>query len=121
MANFITARSRVKLLLTLCKVKQVIENTAKSINLQLIDGEERKFSLELENTSKLPVKWVEITCTPKEPKPAAQLTLNFGDVCQTIAPGAKMIIGGSSYVQLSPGFKQAKSVYNVDIRYKGKF
>ena len=65
--------------------------------MAFIDGEERKFTLELENTSKLPVKWVDITYAPKEPKPGAQLTINFGDVCQTVAPGAKMIIGGGVF------------------------
>ena len=86
--------------------------------LEFIDGEERPFTLELENTSTLPVKWVDITTAPKEPKPAAQLTVNFGDVCQTIAPGAKMIIGGNVFVQLNTSAKLAKSVYYVDIRYK---
>ena len=71
--------------------------------MAFIDGEERKFTLELENTSKLPVKWVDITYAPKEPKPGAQMTINFGDVCQTIVPGAKMIIDGGVFVY--EGFK----------------
>ena len=75
--------------------------------------------MELENSSKIPIKWVDISYSSLETKYKNCLSIKFNDFSRNVPPGAKVIISGTLYVTATDDIKEINTSYLLNIKYKG--
>ena len=75
--------------------------------------------MELENTSKIPIKWVDISCLSLDSKHKSRFSIKFNDFSPHVPPGAKVIISGTVYVTSNEDQKEINTDYLLNIKYKG--
>ena len=100
------------------------EKTKESqIDLNLFDGEEKSFVLELQNTSEIHIRSLEVACIPaktnSQKKVCADLDLKFNEFSQSLPPGSKMIIDGVLMASILDDLKEARGSYILEIKYRG--
>ena len=100
------------------------EKTKESqIDLNLFDGEEKSFVLELQNTSEIHIRSLELACIPaksnSQKKVCADLDLKFSEFSQSLPPGSKMIIDGVLMASILDDLKEARGNYILEIKYRG--
>ena len=102
------------------------EKTKESrIDLNLFDGEEKSFVLELQNTSEIHIRSLELACIPakntsnSQKKVCADLDLKFKEFSQSLPPGSKMIIDGVIMASILDDLKEARGSYILEIKYRG--
>ena len=100
------------------------EKTKESqIDLNLFDGEEKSFVLELQNTSEIHIRSLELACisakSNSQKKVCADLDLKFNEFSQSLPPGSKMIIDGLLMASILDDLKEARGNYILEIKYRG--
>jgi len=100
-----------------------LPNKTKIVKSSLFDGEERKFTIGLENISQIPIGGLEISVEDDEKNyrnEMSKINFRFYDYSETLLPGEKMIIEGLMRTQIDYETKEQNISQSLNIKYKGK-
>ena len=100
-----------------------LDDKTKLVRSSLFDGEQRKFTIAIENISQIPIARLEITVVDDERKfrnDFARIHFRFNEYSQTLLPGEKMIIEGHMMAQIDYEKKEENLTQLLNIKYKGK-